>query len=151
MALHRNLAEDTNVPVKEGEGEEDCRICLEPLTNHGNVKPLKCSHAFHGACLKRWIDQSAESKDGFRCPTCRDTIEQEVVNAEFSSLEHDEQVLSSLHPAAADLPQRRQDLLACLRPVEHEQMFLLEQNQLPDIEPPAIHDTEASGAIDNDD
>lgn len=46
--------------------ESDCVICLEPLTQE--VEMMICGHAFHTACIKRWLDKSS------RCPLCREVI-----------------------------------------------------------------------------
>ncbi|KAL6652183.1 hypothetical protein ACP70R_011108 [Stipagrostis hirtigluma subsp. patula] len=44
-----------------------CRVCLERLEARDEVRRLgNCSHAFHTACIDRWIDLGEVT-----CPLCR--------------------------------------------------------------------------------
>lgn len=42
-----------------------CQICLETVQRGQQVTSLRCSHAFHSACLDTWL---ASAKT---CPVCR--------------------------------------------------------------------------------
>lgn len=45
---------------------DECAICREPMAK---AKRLACSHLFHLACLKSWLDQGLS--EVYSCPTCR--------------------------------------------------------------------------------
>lgn len=53
--------------------EGGCTICLESLANSRTVT-LKCSHAFHDACLQKWEVESD------LCPVCRTKTKDEDVD-----------------------------------------------------------------------
>lgn len=44
----------------------DCSICLETVSKPGRILP--CRHAFHEACIARWLH------DHEQCPLCRATV-----------------------------------------------------------------------------
>lgn len=44
---------------------EQCLVCLEDWQAHDQCRILSCHHAFHTACLDRWVEQSSNS-----CPLC---------------------------------------------------------------------------------
>jgi RING-H2 zinc finger protein RHA1 len=47
--------------------EPTCRVCLERLEATDEVRQLgNCAHAFHTACIDRWIDTGEVT-----CPLCR--------------------------------------------------------------------------------
>jgi hypothetical protein len=48
---------------------DECSICLMPLEATLSAAPPKCEHAFHGACLTRWLES------GTGCPVCRSKTE----------------------------------------------------------------------------
>ena len=52
-------------------GPDGCAICRDRMVGGpGNgAKRLPCSHLFHLACLRAWLQQSGAS--GFSCPVCR--------------------------------------------------------------------------------
>lgn len=56
------------LPDINGEDLADstCIICLEEINK---AKKLKCGHAFHLNCLRRWLEENVA------CPTCRENIE----------------------------------------------------------------------------
>ena len=60
MQLER-LAEKRAVEVPI----DECSICLQIVAAHARVKVLPCGHAFHGACIARWLQRSD------LCPVCR--------------------------------------------------------------------------------
>lgn len=50
-----------------GAVEPTCRVCLERLEARDEVRRLgNCAHAFHTACIDRWIDMGEVT-----CPLCR--------------------------------------------------------------------------------
>ncbi|OMO82478.1 Zinc finger, RING-type [Corchorus olitorius] len=57
---------------EEGEGEskkrrvdKSCVICMEDFKEGYKACQMPCFHAFHGSCIKKWLDQS------HYCPVCR--------------------------------------------------------------------------------
>ncbi|GJN26647.1 hypothetical protein PR202_gb14596 [Eleusine coracana subsp. coracana] len=54
----------------EEEDEPTCRVCLEMLEARDEVRRLgNCAHAFHTACIDRWIDMGEVT-----CPLCRSPL-----------------------------------------------------------------------------
>ena len=52
-------------PTEAGGAAPTCSICMDALES--GVKALRCGHAFHAACVDRWLRISRT------CPTCRET------------------------------------------------------------------------------
>ena len=53
-----------------GEGSApECVVCLMPFEPSDQVRLLGCVHAFHAACIDRWLQRSAA------CPTCKQKVE----------------------------------------------------------------------------
>jgi hypothetical protein len=52
-------------------GPDGCAICRDRMVGGpgSGAKRLPCSHLFHLACLRAWLQQSGAS--GFSCPVCR--------------------------------------------------------------------------------
>ncbi|XP_019617204.1 PREDICTED: E3 ubiquitin-protein ligase TRIM33-like [Branchiostoma belcheri] len=68
----------------------ECTICLEP---YKDPKVLPCLHTFCKDCLKKFVAQQGEGKDGnFPCPTCR--IETELPGGGVEGLKDNFFVLS---------------------------------------------------------
>ncbi|KAJ8752861.1 hypothetical protein K2173_008596 [Erythroxylum novogranatense] len=63
-ALHAALPDATLEELQAY--DDECAICREPMAR---AKKLHCSHLFHLACLRSWLDQGLS--DNFSCPTCR--------------------------------------------------------------------------------
>ncbi|KAG6538151.1 hypothetical protein ZIOFF_003262 [Zingiber officinale] len=53
------------------EEPDSCSICLEDFGTATPVLAMPCSHLFHVACLKKWLEQSCS------CPLCRFSLPQE--------------------------------------------------------------------------
>ncbi|CAL5055004.1 unnamed protein product [Urochloa decumbens] len=54
-------------PDSGEDGEEACIVCLETVDASDEVRRLgNCAHAFHRACIDRWIDLGRGT-----CPLCR--------------------------------------------------------------------------------
>jgi len=51
-------------------GCSDCGICLLPLPTCAFAKELPCKHAFHAACISKWLTQFKNT-----CPLCNAPIE----------------------------------------------------------------------------
>ncbi|KHJ99637.1 zinc finger, C3HC4 type [Oesophagostomum dentatum] len=47
--------------------EDDCAICLCPLTESSEVRELPCKHQLHNPCLKGYLESPNAKK---RCPVC---------------------------------------------------------------------------------
>ncbi|WFD32259.1 hypothetical protein MSPP1_003304 [Malassezia sp. CBS 17886] len=45
---------------------EKCLVCLEEWEPEDDCRLLMCHHAFHAACVDKWLEQSSNS-----CPLCR--------------------------------------------------------------------------------
>ncbi|KDP22422.1 hypothetical protein JCGZ_26253 [Jatropha curcas] len=63
-ALHAALPDATSEELRAY--DDECAICREPMAK---AKKLHCSHLFHLACLRSWLDQGLN--DMYSCPTCR--------------------------------------------------------------------------------
>ena len=48
--------------------QEDCAICLEPLTTGDRLAILGCGHMFHGPCISTWLFQKKV------CPYCEEPV-----------------------------------------------------------------------------
>ena len=69
-AAVRGDAAPAPAPAKaEERRREECAICLEPAGCWPHR--LRCGHAFHGACLRDWVDFSPAEA---RCPVCRGPV-----------------------------------------------------------------------------
>ncbi|EEF51551.1 protein binding protein, putative [Ricinus communis] len=63
-ALHAALPDATSEELRAY--DDECAICREPMAK---AKKLHCSHLFHLACLRSWLDQGLNEM--YSCPTCR--------------------------------------------------------------------------------
>lgn len=45
--------------------ENECSICIEPITDSQETKTTACGHTFHKDCYRSWILQNTS------CPVCR--------------------------------------------------------------------------------
>ena len=58
-------------PTTEREQDAECEICLEPMqVGQAVCRMPRCAHAFHHACLQRWLIEGQQFKKR-RCPVCR--------------------------------------------------------------------------------
>ncbi|KAJ9164057.1 hypothetical protein P3X46_023674 [Hevea brasiliensis] len=62
--LHAALPDATSEELRAY--DDECAICREPMAK---AKKLHCSHLFHLACLRSWLDQGLNEM--YSCPTCR--------------------------------------------------------------------------------
>ena len=46
-------------------GQGACAVCLEDFVDGDSLRPLPCAHAYHVACIDRWL------ADHDACPCCR--------------------------------------------------------------------------------
>ena len=49
----------------DGDGLDDCAVCLAAIKVAEKIAILPCRHVFHDACLAPWFQQHNS------CPTCR--------------------------------------------------------------------------------
>lgn len=52
--------------IKEG---DICSVCTEEFKKQETVSLLKCNHAFHHECLKKWM--TSKRFEQVTCPNCR--------------------------------------------------------------------------------
>ena len=45
--------------------QAECPICLEPIISSHVMRTTSCNHAYHTACLQKWLERSHV------CPVCR--------------------------------------------------------------------------------
>ncbi|KAJ6347632.1 hypothetical protein OIU76_004165 [Salix suchowensis] len=62
-ALHAALPDATSEELRAY--DDECAICREPMAK---AKRLHCSHLFHLACLRSWLDQGLN--EIYSCPIC---------------------------------------------------------------------------------
>ncbi|KAG5249172.1 zinc finger family protein [Salix suchowensis] len=75
-ALHAALPDATSEELRAY--DDECAICREPMAK---AKRLHCSHLFHLACLRSWLDQGLN--EIYSCPICRtNTLTREVLTDE---------------------------------------------------------------------
>ncbi|GAV79119.1 CUE domain-containing protein/zf-RING_2 domain-containing protein [Cephalotus follicularis] len=84
-ALHAALPDATSEELRAY--DDECAICREPMAK---AKKLHCSHLFHLACLKSWLDQGLN--EVYSCPTCRKPLF--VVRPENEAIPHTGEALS---------------------------------------------------------
>ncbi|CAD8094451.1 unnamed protein product [Paramecium sonneborni] len=51
--------------IQSNELQDNCAICLDPLSNKQPIKYTPCKHIFHAKCIEKWLQ-----KNQF-CPFCR--------------------------------------------------------------------------------
>ena len=51
------------------DGAPECAICLDRLGGGAGVSQLPCGHAYHCACIERWLLAGRET-----CPVCRASV-----------------------------------------------------------------------------
>ncbi|KAK4762838.1 hypothetical protein SAY86_008606 [Trapa natans] len=52
-----------------GKEDEECAICMSKIEAREEIRELRCSHIFHGACLGRWL-----GSNNLGCPLCRGSV-----------------------------------------------------------------------------
>lgn len=65
-----NTSNKTKIPIECSSCEDDCSICMEPMTE--NVVKTACGHSFHNDCIKKVKPQSWY--EWFPCPLCRAAV-----------------------------------------------------------------------------
>ena len=53
----------------DGRDAPQCYICLEAFRGGEEIRELPCRHAFHRACVDKWLLRSSR-----KCPTCRAAV-----------------------------------------------------------------------------
>ena len=53
------------VATCDGDGLDDCAVCLSEIKEKEKLAILPCRHVFHEACLQPWFEEHNS------CPTCR--------------------------------------------------------------------------------
>ncbi len=91
-SIDLEIAKDT--PCNEYFEQEDCSVCLEPLSEGETEYAGKCGHLFHEACLKRYL--STLPQRNYRCPTCRGEVFQKFFENSRQQRQPREEVLDFL-------------------------------------------------------
>ena len=63
LALHTAADDDSRLHT-----ETECSVCLAGMRCGEQISVLACAHAFHHACIVRWLARSR------RCPYCRTEV-----------------------------------------------------------------------------
>lgn len=88
-ALHAALPDATTEELRAY--DDECAICREPMAK---AKKLNCSHLFHLACLRSWLDQGLTEM--YTCPTCRKPLfagrSENETNPSTAEISSDEQL-----------------------------------------------------------
>lgn len=67
----RNLVDGLPRTLAKDSGSTECGVCLGELEPNSSVVQLPCKHAFHPACVTRWLTQCKNT-----CPLCTCPINQ---------------------------------------------------------------------------
>lgn len=67
---HRNLVDRLPRMLAKDCSATECRVCLAELEPNAAVVKLPCCHAFHPACISKWLTQCKNT-----CPLCSAPIE----------------------------------------------------------------------------
>ncbi|XP_061981859.1 E3 ubiquitin protein ligase RIN2-like [Populus nigra] len=93
-ALHAALSDATSEELRAY--DDECAICREPMAK---AKRLLCSHLFHLACLRSWLDQGLN--EIYSCPTCRKPLfvgrPENEANTHTGEVLADEQLAHQIH------------------------------------------------------
>lgn len=54
----------------EEAGALECCLCLDPVVNGAILRTLPCAHAFHKACIDRWLLDAQAGRER-NCPLCK--------------------------------------------------------------------------------
>jgi len=77
ISIFKNISEPISRKVWQSKLEEkdssmasqdSCAICLEPVDESDNIRPLPCNHIFHLPCFDQWFWKTDQPN---RCPLCR--------------------------------------------------------------------------------
>jgi len=71
--------------LSQGALEEECSICLEPMSDMKAVSLLPCSHYFHTSCVRRALQQQP------RCPHCNSQVETRQLAAAMMEMQAPEE------------------------------------------------------------
>ena len=64
-------AEELFATTRHASGSpEQCAVCLGEVGDGDEVGELRCSHVFHQACLRSWVQSSMH----LTCPLCRGSL-----------------------------------------------------------------------------
>lgn len=72
--VQRNIVERLPRVAVRDCGSSECGVCLVGLDPHARVVQLPCRHAFHPACISKWLTQCRNT-----CPLCSTPIDQSQV------------------------------------------------------------------------
>ncbi|OAY48146.1 E3 ubiquitin protein ligase RIN2 [Manihot esculenta] len=106
-ALHAALPDATSEELRAY--DDECAICREPMAK---AKKLHCSHLFHLACLRSWLDQGLNEM--YSCPTCRKPL---FIGRTENEANHHRGDISSDEQLARQISEGLDQQTAATRPV----------------------------------
>mmetsp|Transcript_72314 Transcript_72314/g.200595 ORF Transcript_72314/g.200595 Transcript_72314/m.200595 type:complete len:277 (-) Transcript_72314:123-953(-) len=60
-----------------GEGDNECRVCLNDYEQDEDIVRLPCMHYAHTQCMEQWLVRNP------RCPVCRNNVREALQNDEL--------------------------------------------------------------------
>jgi len=92
-AAHRSLqfyeAQLRGLSQSQGGLQEECAICLEPMSDAKAVALLPCSHMFHTECVRQVLQQQR------KCPHCNAKVEVHQLTSAVMEMQAPEEVVVS--------------------------------------------------------
>jgi len=73
--LQRNLVDGLPRVLAKDCGVSECRVCLAGVEGATSLVKLPCKHAFHPACISKWLTQCKNT-----CPLCSSPIAEQVAD-----------------------------------------------------------------------
>jgi hypothetical protein len=71
----RNYSYPVTMVTRDGDSEEnDCSICMEPLSETSR-ELINCGHRFHMDCIKKWVKGEHGYGATRTCPNCRTEVD----------------------------------------------------------------------------
>mmetsp|Transcript_89878 Transcript_89878/g.159915 ORF Transcript_89878/g.159915 Transcript_89878/m.159915 type:complete len:447 (+) Transcript_89878:91-1431(+) len=56
----------------QGQGQEQCMVCLSDFDAEDKVRRLPCGHVFHSSCIDEWLRRCTD------CPICKTNVDRAV-------------------------------------------------------------------------
>lgn len=94
-----------NMNIQHDKKNEKCVICLTNFQDGDKLRVLPCGHLFHVGCIDHWLlgTYSDDQCITTGCPTCKKTVECEVVDGDVNHLQEEEVASADGSSEASDL------------------------------------------------